>query len=384
MNQASSPTELGHLELEWEFEADGEITTSIVAASGIGIFATSEGTVYDLNVTDGSELWNVSIGSSLYSTPVLDLENEAVYVCDSSGKVTGLAIHDGTIIWQWDTGTGREIRSSPLVADKIYFGSYDSYLYALNRNGTLAWRFEGCLGWVHTSPAYYEGLVYFGSCDGYMRALDASTGKEVWNFSSAYIPSSPVVYDGKVFFGAYDSNLHCLDALNGTPVWNTTMGDNIYSSPAVDGKNVVVGCNDGNLYCLDMNDGHIVWTLDLMPSNLESSPLISGNKTAVTYDQGLVIVHLDNGTISQGFLWGNSADISPSAYDEMLFFGDKQGYVHCLQNRGQVPDDDKDDEKEMNEEVDPGWEAVFLLIALLAIMFTAMFLFLRRSRWIRK
>ncbi|MBN1539593.1 MAG: PQQ-like beta-propeller repeat protein [Candidatus Thermoplasmatota archaeon] len=385
MNQASSTVELGKLELEWEFEADEAITTSVVAADGRGIFATSKGTVFCVDVMDGSEIWNISFGSPVYSTPSIDMDEETVCICDSSGKVTFLEIRTGEIIWEWSTASGQDIRSSPLVADRIYFGSYDSYLYALNKNGTLAWRFEGCLGWVHTSPSYYEGLVFFGSCDGHMRALDAGTGEEAWNFSTAYIPSSPAVYDGKVLFGAYDSNFYCLNAHDGTLIWNTTMGDNVYSSPAVDGENIVVGCNDGLLYCLDIDDGLIIWKRDLGPSPLESSPLISGSKTAVNYDHGLVVMHISNGTLSERFLFGDAGETSPSVYDNMLFFGDEEGYVYCLQSSVSSSDDeDERDDLDMGEEVNVGRDSVFLIIATIMVVFTLVFIFLRRYRRIRK
>jgi len=382
MNQASSLMDPGELEIGWDFKAEGSITTSVVAADDIGIFATSEGTVYCLNIQTGSELWNASVGSPVYSTPGIDQDNEAVYVCDSSGKVTSIDIHTGETKWLWDTGSEREIQSSPLVADKIYFGSYDSYLYALNKNGTLAWRFEGCLGWIHTSPAFYDDLVFFGSCDGKMRALDAGTGEEIWNFSAAYIPSSPAVYGGKVFFGAYDSNLYCLDALSGDPIWNTSMGNNVYSSPAVNGDLVTVGCNDGRLYCLDIDDGTILWTLDLGPGPLESSPLIAGAITAVNYDQGLMVVHLSNGAVSQRFLWGDAADTSPSIYDDLMLFGDAQGYVYCLRGNGRMPDDD--DSLDLNHEVDPGRDTIFFIIATVMVLSTVVFIFLRKYRKIRK
>ncbi|MGA1793992.1 MAG: PQQ-binding-like beta-propeller repeat protein [Thermoplasmatota archaeon] len=383
-NQASSDTEIGELELKWEFEAGSMISTSVVIDDGLGIFATSEGSVFCLDVSDGSEIWNISLGSAIYSTPAIDLDNEAVYVCDSSGKVTSLDIKIGTIKWQWDTGSRQDIQSSPLVADKIYFGSYDSYLYALNKNGTLAWRFEGCFGWIHTSPAFFEGMVYFGSCDGKMRALDTETGEELWNYSAAYIPSSPAIFDGKVFFGAYDSNMYCLDALTGDLVWNTTMEGDVYSSPAVNDDYVVVGCNDGLLYCLDIEDGDIIWTLDLGPGPLESSPLIAGSRAAVNYDQGLVIVHISNGTVSQRFLWGDGANTSPSVYEDALFWGDAQGYVYCLRGKGSRTDDDDDGFVDLNEELDLGRDTIFFIIALVMVGSIVALVFFRKYKIIRK
>ena len=79
--------------------------------------------------------------------------------------------------------------SSPAVWDgKVYFGSGDGNVYALDADtGTLAWKFKtGDV--VHASPAIVDGTLFIGSWDSYFYALDARTGKTKWRFKTGEDP----------------------------------------------------------------------------------------------------------------------------------------------------------------------------------------------------
>ena len=54
----------------------------------------------------------------------------------------------------------------------VYFGSIDSYLYALDiKTGKEKWKFKTG-DWISSSPAVANGIVYFGSSDGYLYAVE--------------------------------------------------------------------------------------------------------------------------------------------------------------------------------------------------------------------
>ena len=55
---------------------------------------------------------------------------------------------------RWRVRTGGTVHSTPAVTgDRVYAGSGDGFLYAINRNdGTVAWRFDAGNP-VHASPA---------------------------------------------------------------------------------------------------------------------------------------------------------------------------------------------------------------------------------------
>ena len=101
--------------------------------------------------------------------------------------------------------------SSPAVVDgKVYFGSGDGNVYAVDaKSGVLQWKFA-TQDVVHASPAVVNGVVYIGSWDGRLYAIDAVTGQQKWAFEGGKDPaihnqvgfqSSAAVVDGTVYVG---------------------------------------------------------------------------------------------------------------------------------------------------------------------------------------
>jgi outer membrane protein assembly factor BamB len=68
--------------------------------------------------------------------------------------------------FEWAFHTTQLIESSPAVADsKVFFGGYDSYVYALDVvSGGLVWSFKTS-SYILSSPAVADGNVYIGSSD---------------------------------------------------------------------------------------------------------------------------------------------------------------------------------------------------------------------------
>jgi outer membrane protein assembly factor BamB len=87
--------------------------------------------------------------------------------------VSSAALFAGQGGIKWRTRTGDAVRSSPAVtADRIFIGSDDGKLYALERqSGQIAWRFEAG-GPVSASPAVARGLVVAASVDGRIFAVE--------------------------------------------------------------------------------------------------------------------------------------------------------------------------------------------------------------------
>ena len=67
--------------------------------------------------------------------------------------------------------------------------------------------------------------------------------------------SSPAVVNGVVYIGSDDDNVYALNATSGIQLWNYTTGDQVYSSPAVVSGVVYVGSDDDNVYALNATDG---------------------------------------------------------------------------------------------------------------------------------
>src|SRR6185312_6432695 len=122
---------------------------------------------------------------------------------------------------------------------------------------SLLWSFKTG-GAVKSSAAIVNGRVFIGSDDSTVYALDLANGKKVWaTKTGGGIESSPLVLDGSVFVGSSDAALYAFDAGNGKQLWKYETGDKILGAPnwvksPQGGANwVLIGSYDFKLHCLD-------------------------------------------------------------------------------------------------------------------------------------
>jgi outer membrane protein assembly factor BamB len=202
----------------------------------------------------------------------------------SSGTIYALDMADGTIVWQYSLPA--PVSSSPDVANGVvYFGTEapDSTMYAINEyTGELRWSMPlgggGGGGGIISSPAVADNLVFVGTLDGYFYCLNATTGVQVWNWTTAGpIVSSPAVADGRVFFAA-GLIMYAREEIFGGSNWTSTLDSPIVSSPAVADGLVFIGTTGGGggggrLYALRETDGSTLWC-DLESGNVSSSPAV--------------------------------------------------------------------------------------------------------------
>jgi outer membrane protein assembly factor BamB len=126
---------------------------------------------------------------------------------------------DGTLKWKFAVPIG--VEGTPALGwdGTIYFGSYDSCLYALRDLGThadLLWKFPTG-GPIDACPTVDgDGTIYIGSRDGVMYAVNPD-GSEKWRYvTGGGIESSVTIDDnGFMYFGSFDGKLYCLGT--GTP-----------------------------------------------------------------------------------------------------------------------------------------------------------------------
>ena len=140
------------------------------------------------------------------------------------------------------------------------WGPFDKNVYALNAStGRQLWNFTTG-GAAFSSPAVADGKVFFGSDDNRIYALNAHSGQLQWSYKTGdRVQSSAAVSDGLVLIGSNDTRVYALNATNGAMVWNYTTGSYVASSPDVAGNTIYVGCFNNNTYALNTTDGALIW-----------------------------------------------------------------------------------------------------------------------------
>jgi outer membrane protein assembly factor BamB len=251
------------------------------------------------------------------------------------------------VLWKFAAG-GRVLTSPAVIGGKVYFGSDDGALYAVDTTtGDEVWRFETG-GPVRSSPAVTGGLVFFGSYDGGFYALDSVSGELVWRFETTgerrwraanldgmipqgevhtdpwdFFLSSPAVARGVVYFGTGEGMLFALDARTGAERWAFETADTIHSSPAVAGGTVYVGNMESRLYAVDAATGEERWHFQAGTDStyhnqhgLQSSPVIAHGRVYIGgRDGGLHVVDAETGAALWKFDTNKSWVLGSAAVD---------------------------------------------------------------------
>ena len=274
---------------KWIFKAGGPIVTSPAIADGAVYIAAMDGHLYAIDQETGKEKWNFKSRMPIASSPAVT--SDSLYFVSSAGSLAALDIKTGKPKWVYAIEYERKFEaknlhgypsaaqtipdawdlftSSPAVANgKVYFGSGDSNVYAVDaQTGTLLWKFP-TKDVVHSSPAVVNNTVYIGSWDSYLYAIDAETGQEKWSFKSGEdntihnqvgFQSSPAVVDGTVYIGCRDAHVYALDAANGRKKWDyPTAKSWVIGTPAVRDGMVYVGTSDSSRFmALDAKTGRL-------------------------------------------------------------------------------------------------------------------------------
>lgn len=196
-------------------------------------------------------------------------------------RVTLYALEDANVglprlLWETaETGRGRMVAPPLQVGNRVYVGTDDNELIALDaQSGVIQWRFNtGHSVWAQ--PLYEEGVLYVASLDKTLYALKADTGEELWRrlFSGA-LAGRPALYDGKLYVGSFAQQVHVLDAAGGEEQWIAPAGDWVWGSPVVADGVLYYADISGNVFAADASDGQRVWVQNV-PGAVQADPVVA-------------------------------------------------------------------------------------------------------------
>lgn len=323
--ESPGPSRFGGV--RWSFKTDGPIVASPAIAEGMVYIASLDGYMYAIDQETGKEKWKFKSRMPIASSPAV--AGGMLYFVSSTGALAAIDVATGQPKWVFATEYERKFEaknlhgypsaaqtipdawdlftSSPAVVNgKVYFGSGDGNIYAVDaQTGVAIWKFP-TRDVVHSSPAVVNGVVYIGGWDSYLYAIDSETGEAKWSFKAGEdniihnqvgFQSSPAVVDGTVYIGCRDAHVYALDAATGRKKWDyPTSKSWVIGTPAVRDGRVYVGTSDSARFmALDAKTGRLVFNFDAK-AYMFSSAALAGDLAYVGNHNGkLYAINLKTG-----------------------------------------------------------------------------------------
>lgn len=230
----------------------GLSSSPLVYDGDVYTISASDGVLHEFS-QDGTETWSFSIGggAAYFVSPAA--ADGKVYC---SNMTTLFCIDPTTQSEVWNTSVSDVLLSTPAVGENAIFCAGAINTYAFDREtGDERWNVS--LAGTSSSPALDADRLYVGAKDG-LHCLDTTTGAERWTYPSAQITISPVVADRTVYFATNEEagSVYAVNTTTGDEVWSYTLeapGDGTFasfyaSSPALSNGILYLGAENNHFY----------------------------------------------------------------------------------------------------------------------------------------
>lgn len=171
--------------------------------------------VNDSNVSRLGLAWVLDLDVTNSITAPVEADG-VIYLAAGYSIVHAIRATDGHLMWRYDPkvpeASGQKLRAGwgirglALWKDKVYVGTQDGRLLALNaRTGKLVWSVQTLDpkngAFISGAPRAFNGKIVIGNAGGdfsplrgYVSAYDAETGRQIWRFF--VVPGKPGAKDG--------------------------------------------------------------------------------------------------------------------------------------------------------------------------------------------
>jgi len=321
---SANPVDITKLKPVWRHRLAAEVSASPVVAGNSLYIAAENGNLYAFDLTTHKQVWLYRAEGGIGSTPAF--AEGKLYILSRDGYMTALDAMTGKALWRFKTG------------GEARFGVPGGYGMPKADITPDPWDF-----WL-SSPLVQDGRVYFGSSDHYVYALNTVTGKEIWRFEADdSIHAAPALSDGRLFIGTWGTRFYALDARTGVKLWDFQGGKDadigilqgFSAAPTVDGDTVYIGSRDGFMRAFDVTTGKLGWAWDAEKSWVLATAAVDADTLYFPTSDTTVFVALDKKTGKEKYrtdtkVWTYT---SPVIAGDYAFAGTMTGDLYAFDKR---------------------------------------------------
>ena len=259
----------------------------LILAAGFG----SDLVAFETYLPGAPTRWRFHTDGVVYGQPAFDQAAGRIYFGSSDKRLYAL---DTRGLFLWSFQTEDNVAARPLVVgDLVVAASEDGKVYGLDgASGTQRWVFEAEDG-IASWPALAGNVVVVGSDDRNVYGLDPTSGEKRWKLALDGAVEAPIVVDEAgetIIFASRDGTLTtfkpgvCVDECKSS--WSVKPGGSLRTAPLVAGDRIVVVDEDGALIAVSKEDGKRLWSLGGVV--FVGAPVLVDGAIVVASSKGLV------------------------------------------------------------------------------------------------
>lgn len=324
-------------ELKWIHRSGVRTISSPVVERGTAYWCDVKGVVRGVDI-EGQEAFEFDLQTPVEATPLL--KDSMLYIGTIEGRLVALSLSKRDTLWSY--ATEGQISASPNLVkfdgrDAVLFGSYDNYLYCVDRlTGESINRFMSGY-YINGAVAVKDSYALFGGCDAWLRVIDCQSGEMSDSLEmEGYIPSSAAMSGDYGYLGDYVGNIFEVQLEDGRIVAQRTMipadeGGEYVSVPAVSPTMIYVLTSDKYLHAIDRRGGELKWKYLLKGSVGESSPVVADDQVVVCTRTGVVtILDARSGEQKWEYDTGEPIVASPAVVKDHFYILTSRGTLFCF------------------------------------------------------
>lgn len=299
-----------------------------------------------------TSVWSTSVGKSetFIMRPVV--AGDYIYTSAGNGLISKIDILSGKKVWEVKAPS--DLSSGPgSDGAVIVVGTAKGVVYAYSAQGEKIWE-ETVGSEVLTEPLVLGGVAVIRTIDNRFFGLDAKTGKRRWSYlrpqTALALRTSfamvPVAVDAFVT-GFSGGKIGVMSLSTGNVLWETSLAypkgfseiermTDVAARPTLVGRRLCAVAFQGRIGCGDLNTGNFTWTKDF--SSYTGTAQSQEFVFAADEKSHLVAYRADDGVEvwrNETMTWRDLGE--PLAAGRLLVMGDKQGYLHFLEQSSGNP-----------------------------------------------